>query len=647
MQPSRIVPHPQSPGTMQARLNTLAHPAQQAVLDRLRRQDPTFLSLRLCTDKYQYVEVGTNLRPLVAPDPPFRDCENPMETPSRNTFEFGIDDGDLMDTCNPGVLRDFANAIAENTTLEKLTLERTLLDRANVDPLCHALMRNPSLRELHLKHVRLDPAGLAMLFRTIAASRLHTLTLENLPLDRNDTRNLCKALVECETLECLSLIKNELTGPCAVTLAGLLKNHAGPRTLILRDNPIQAVGAHALAGALTHNRSLDTLILDYCQTRSSGINALMEALQVNTHLRVLHFYRNHLYMDDAISDHCGKTMAKTLAVNRHLTELGLGQCGLNAGFAKHLCAGLANASRLAVLNLDHNGIFGGREVAKALGLALKSNTSLTTLLLTNCKIENLAWNLLSEGLAGNPHSRLHSLYLGGNEISDIPLRTAFDVTRQRVLTFNPPETVPLDSFEHIAASEAVLRVDLFGCKFKDFTLEKQLAPALRRHRQAAETKLAALTKAGQQAMDANRFKLASEKFREAHQLQHGHREHGLMTTPRLKTDFPVSDSLAQAERVFFAANRQAGRGWAALESKLPIVARAIFQNALALCADCEQARWGLEALDKQSPPAPGDSMGNADLPVESAATRPLLPRFSDPPMRKDKGKERDYGGWVA
>ncbi|XP_051763715.1 NACHT, LRR and PYD domains-containing protein 12-like isoform X4 [Ctenopharyngodon idella] len=326
--------------------------------------------------------------------------------------------------------------------LEKLKLYDCNITDEGCAALTSALRSNSHLRELNLSDDKIGDGGLTLLSDGLQDPhcKLEKLTLYDCNITAEGCAALTSALRSNSHLRELGLSQSKIGGRGLMLLSDGLKDpHCKLENLMLYDCNITAEGCAALASALRSNSQLrelnlsenkigdeglmllsdglkdphcklENLMLWGCDITAEGCAALASALRSNSLLRELDLSENKIggqgltLLSDELKDpHC------------KLEKLWLSQCNITDEGCAALTSALRSNSHLTELNLSENKI--GDE-----GLMLLSDG----LMDPHCKLENLMLsrcNITAEGCAAlasalRSNSHLRELNLSGNIIGD-------------------------------------------------------------------------------------------------------------------------------------------------------------------------------------------------------------------------------------
>jgi ankyrin repeat protein len=160
--------------------------------------------------------------------------------------------------------------------VSKLLTKKESFQDSEFSQLASALENNSVLRVLDLSCIKLTDAGMV---------------------------NLCTGLKGLKSLTHLSLSGNDLSGPGAVELSKVFKNHGNSfplRILDLSQNSITDDGIEALASSLVGHKTLEELILNSNLIGDLGCESLIEMIQSSKTLRKLELNDNTLQNDGVI-----------------------------------------------------------------------------------------------------------------------------------------------------------------------------------------------------------------------------------------------------------------------------------------------------------------------------------------------------------
>ncbi|XP_051763825.1 NACHT, LRR and PYD domains-containing protein 12-like isoform X19 [Ctenopharyngodon idella] len=348
--------------------------------------------------------------------------------------------------------------------LEKLRLWGCYITAEGCAALASALRSNSHLRELDLTWNKIGDECLMLLSDGLKDPhcKLETLKLFDCNITAEGCAALASALRSNSLLRELDLTGNIIGGGGLTLLSDGLKDpHCKLEKLWLFDCNITAEGCAALASALRSNShlrelnlsgniigdggltllsdglkdphcKLEKLWLSQCNITDEGCAALASALRSNSHLRELNLSGNIIgdggltLLSDGLKDpHCKleklrlwgcnitaegcAVLASALRSNSHLRELDLTDNKIGGGGLTLLSDGLKDPHcKLEKLRLEDCNITA--EGCAALASALRSNSHLRELDLTDNIIGGGGLTLLSDGLK-DPHCKLEKLRL--------------------------------------------------------------------------------------------------------------------------------------------------------------------------------------------------------------------------------------------
>ena len=305
--------------------------------------------------------------------------------------------------------RLFAEALAENTALEKLDYGNNMVGDEGARHFGEALKRNKALRVLGLHSNSIGDEGLVALAEGIKGHP----KLEHLALGFSfftDTQGsgmkaLADALRGNTLLKSLDLMSTEMGDAGAIALAGVL-NSTAIETLNLRWAGIGEAGTVALAEALKSGTAVKHLTLTQNPAMGDkGGAALAEVINA-TSIRTLSLH------DCKLTVASMGAWAEALKSNPVLEELSLGSNILGSKGVDLLAQALAQNSNLRSLDLEETAIT--QEGAEALGAALKNNTGLKKLILVANSLKKEGMRALANSLQFN--DALEILHLRGTEM---------------------------------------------------------------------------------------------------------------------------------------------------------------------------------------------------------------------------------------
>ena len=332
-----------------------------------------------------------------------------------------------------------ARAMAHCSSLQSLSLSSWV----SIGPDClevivtKGVLASSSLWVLSLSGNQMTDAAAFALARALSenSQQIMDLTLCSMMLSYAAGGKLAEAIKTNSTLQWLDLSRNKIRDATATKLATSLKFNSALRTLNLAWARITYVGAEALASALMTNSTLQTLKLSSNEIEDDGAKSLAEALESNSTCKTLDLSVNQI--GNVGAEALGKAMAKDhnvlQEVNLSFNRIGdQGAQKMGKAFAKDHCTlwkltltgnQIGNAGAEALGEAVANDNCALRELVlvkneirdvKALGGALKTNTTLQTLDLGHNKIETSEASQLV--MASKDNRTLTKLNLESNQI---------------------------------------------------------------------------------------------------------------------------------------------------------------------------------------------------------------------------------------
>ncbi|KAH7829503.1 putative NLR family CARD domain-containing protein 3 [Monocercomonoides exilis] len=234
-------------------------------------------------------------------------------------------------------------------------------------------------------------------------------------IDMEIAESLVNIINTHETLHDVELGTTGMTTRAAMRLLTALKENSSVTHLDISGNKDLQFGAFdALSKTLMTNMALSTLILDGVPLGARGADELSSALAVNRTLQTLSM------RDCAVEEYGIHAIASALVRGKSngvlpvLTSLSISGCGCGPVGCAALAVLLKNPlAALQSLSMENNPVGQG---AASIAEALRTNTTLTFLNLSQCKIEGAgATDLLS---AVSVNHTLTTLHLDGNFIPE-------------------------------------------------------------------------------------------------------------------------------------------------------------------------------------------------------------------------------------
>ena len=250
--------------------------------------------------------------------------------------------------------------------------------------------------------------AMACALRGLHASEQHLSELQ-LTITDEDAALAGAAIAASTTLKRLKLrkvhrsvtciIRTWTDAPWRMLLEGVGKS-VSLSSLSLICNTISSCAATALGVALNANSRLVTLDVGWCQMSSWGGVGLIQSLGANSSLTEICLAFNVM-----IGDEGATAMGVALKTNSTMVRLDLGRCGMSGIGCAALCDGLCEAAgtvSLLELSLSYNPI--KDKGAEAVRRMLTAVTSLTKLHLAGCVGEK-GCEAVCQGIANSPSLR--------------------------------------------------------------------------------------------------------------------------------------------------------------------------------------------------------------------------------------------------
>ncbi|GBG27966.1 NACHT, LRR and PYD domains-containing protein 1 [Hondaea fermentalgiana] len=271
-----------------------------------------------------------------------------------------------------------ANALKENTSLQDLALQWNEVGDDGATALANALKENTSLQKLNLSKNGIGDSGAEAVACALAEHKsLQNLNLQKNGISTDGAKEIAEAFVKSQVLEMLKLGWNAIGDDGAVHVAKALEENKSLLFLEFRGNDITGDGAKQLANALAESESLKALDISNNNIGDDGASALAGALAQIKSLVTLHL------QDNAIGDDGANEIAKALAANNSLQSLKLSENLIGPHGAEAMAGALVKNSTLEELEyvIARMQEWIGNEGAEALAVALESNNILQELAL--------------------------------------------------------------------------------------------------------------------------------------------------------------------------------------------------------------------------------------------------------------------------
>ena len=186
----------------------------------------------------------------------------------------------------------FADMLATNKSLVKLSLELCYIEREDTFCLAQALKNNSTIKHLTLSNNLIGSVGAQAFAGMLATNNsLTELTINSCSIGREGAIFLAKALEKNSTIRYLSLCKNPIGSEGAVAFAGMLATNESLATLVMDGCSIGGDGALAFSSMLKRNQSLKKLGLSDDSVGVEGAVNLVESLNHNKTLEKIELSR--------------------------------------------------------------------------------------------------------------------------------------------------------------------------------------------------------------------------------------------------------------------------------------------------------------------------------------------------------------------
>jgi Ran GTPase-activating protein (RanGAP) involved in mRNA processing and transport len=321
-------------------------------------------------------------------------------------------------------LGQFGEVLMTNKTLKTLLLSGYYFEVkednfANIITFCNGLKRNKSLEYLDLSYSKLGSAGYELLGAALAENQsIKTINLQgiidnegyigNAFLKNKSVTNLslsgvkmtdkfqlmAEAVKNNTSLQVLDLRSTNLDSSNVGLLAEALKINSSVTNLCLAGNSIGDHGASHISEMLKTNQSITKLFLNGIAIGTVGMQSLSDALKINCHLQTLYLGYNRDMMFDGI-----KALGEAIETNQSLTSLHLDNVKMDSKGCEYLARSLERNKSITELVLRSNELL--ESGFGALGNALKTNQTLIVLDMNFCRLESEGVAQFAEGLKNN------------------------------------------------------------------------------------------------------------------------------------------------------------------------------------------------------------------------------------------------------
>jgi len=233
-------------------------------------------------------------------------------------------------------------------------------------------------------------------------------------------------------------------------IAKVLANNAKHPFVKLDGNNYGDDGVKYIAHALRNNAGVSGIDLSTNNITDVGLAKLCDSIKTNKALLTLRLE------DNPIKDEGAKLVAETLRVNNVLTSIHLSSCLFGAEGTRELASALEENSSLTVLIL--NGIQCGDLGAMSFGRCLHTNCTLRVLSLYDCGITDKGASAILTGLQRNKDSKVMSINLRRNNISQPILDSITELVKAKKAQFKQLSLQPQEEPPPAAIDPEVLRL---------------------------------------------------------------------------------------------------------------------------------------------------------------------------------------------
>jgi Ran GTPase-activating protein (RanGAP) involved in mRNA processing and transport len=316
--------------------------------------------------------------------------------------------------------------------------------------LLNALKLNWTVRTLVLRNTSLDLKASKALSDVFSRSRpLQSISLSKLRF-QSHANGIPTILFEIMCLEELALDECTLRAESCAALGRMLRRSKEIRSLTLQNLKLHSM---AWITGINHSTSLTTLNLESMDLPPNRVEKLLAVLIDSTTL-------TNVRLDDMnISDCHFESLSLLIFKNTHLKELSLQTNNLLGATLQWLSC-LTENTTLRSLDLSNNPL--GDDGARIIIELLQRNSTLQTLGLINCEIQQPGCDWIARGIATFPG--LHYLSIDDNAMEGslriLEASLTYENTQLRRVFNNPPtaqNTLSLDA----AALEVWKNIDFY------------------------------------------------------------------------------------------------------------------------------------------------------------------------------------------
>jgi hypothetical protein len=304
-------------------------------------------------------------------------------------------------------------ALQDTPSITELSMVSTGLDLDDAYVICEALIVNSTLKFLDISSNEIGHQGAYHL----SVALLTNGTLTNLNLSYTNIGNMgadhiSSALKTNKSLKALRLRNNSISAEGILHIAVALKFNSTLTDIELSWNGFQDEGAKYLADAIKINKSISCIKMAGCVISQDGASYIADALMTNTSIKEISLACN--IIGDAGAFHIARALKSKGCV---IETLSISLCDIKSDGIIDISTALAQNDTLKSISLAGSDIskavnpwlLGNNVMAslfnteRKVGLAeaLSVNTSLTSINLNQCYIDDANFNSLAKSFESN------------------------------------------------------------------------------------------------------------------------------------------------------------------------------------------------------------------------------------------------------
>ena len=304
-----------------------------------------------------------------------------------------------------------------SSSIKYLDVSSNTFDIETSKNLGEGLCRQKALQHLQISKCSLEEGGLKCMLKGLQGNKINFYCLEASYnyISSEVALELASVITNNPTMKHLILQQCNLQEQGLITITNALRSLSCLRTLNISSNKISNEVALELKEAIALNNTFGHLEMVSCDLTEIGITTIANSLAKISSLTHLNIGYN------SINDAAAEALAAALLCNTFIQHLDLSYCNIGENSFQTISKSLSATSKL---NLSNNIIT--NPVAEELTIALYKTCNLNSLILCNCNIQELGFDMILGTLCGQ--NILHHLSLNCNIISDQTAAKICEVT---------------------------------------------------------------------------------------------------------------------------------------------------------------------------------------------------------------------------